>query len=334
MCVEVKSMKLYLYEVRDDERELIEKVSKELGVEISCSGDVPTPENAGRLSGYDAVSILGQGNISAGLLQKYSTLGIKYLSTRTIGYNHIDLAAAKALGVSVCNADYPPNGVADFTVMLILMCLRHYKQAMWRGQVNDFALQGLQGRDMSSLTIGVLGTGRIGTQVLKNLSGFGCRLLAYNRRETAEAGKYAQFVDMDTLFRECDVISLHLPLTPETNHIINAESIAKMKDGVIIVNCARGELTDIDALIDGIETLKIGALGMDTIEGEEGIIHLDHRTDILANRNVFYLHQFRNVVMTQHMAFYTQEAVASMVRCGIEGVVAMAGTGTYRTKLV
>ena len=327
-------MKLYLYEVREDEREIIESVAKELGVEISCSSDVPAPDNAQRLAGYDAVSVLGQGSISAGLLEKYSALGIKHLSTRTIGYNHIDLAAAKELGISVCNADYPPDGVADFTVMLILMCLRHYKQAMWRGQVNDFSLQGLQGRNMSSLTVGVLGAGRIGTQVLKNLSGFGCRLLAYNRRENAEAAKYARFVDMDTLFRECDVISLHLPLTPETKHIINAETIAKMKDGVIIVNCARGELTDIDALIDGIETLKIGALGMDTIEGEEGIIHLDHRTDILANRNVFYLHQFRNVVMTQHMAFYTQEAVASMVRCGVEGVFAMAETGTYRTKLV
>lgn len=327
-------MKLYLYEVREDEREAIGRIAGELGVEAVCSADVPTLENAGRLRGYDAVSVLGQGRIDGRLLEAYAGWGIKYLSTRTVGYNHIDLPAAKARGISVCCADYPPDGVADFTVMLMLMCLRHYKQAMWRGQVNDFSLQGLQGRDMSSLTVGVMGTGRIGVQVLKSLSGFGCRLLAYNRRETAEAAKYAQFVDLDTLYRECDVISLHLPLTPETEHIVNAESIAKMKDGVILVNCARGELTDIDALVDGIETLKIGALGMDTIEGEQGIIHLDHRTDILANRNVFYLHQFRNVIMTQHMAFYTKEAVESMVRCGIEGVVSMAETGQYRTKLV
>ena len=327
-------MKLYLFEVREDERAIIEQVAKELSMEIACSGDVPAVENADRVAGFDAVSVLGQGVINAGLLEKYAALGVKYLSTRTTGYNHIDLAAAKELGISICNADYPPNGVADFTVMLILMCLRHYKQAMWRGYVNDFSLQGLQGRDLSSLTVGVLGTGRIGTQVLKNLSGFGCRLLAYNRRETEEAAQYAQFVDMDTIFRESDVITLHLPLTPETNHLINAETIARMKDGVILVNCARGELTDIDALVDGIESLKIGALGMDTIEGEEGIIHLDHRTDILANRNMFYLHQFRNVIMTQHMAFYTRQAVASMVRCAIESVVSLAESGDYRTKLI
>ena len=107
-----------------------------------------------------------------------------------------------------------------------------------------------------------------------------------------------------------------------------------MKDGVILVNCARGELTDIEALVEGIESLKIGALGMDTVEGETGIVHSDHRTDILANRNVFYLHQFRNVIMTQHMAFYTRQAVASMVRCGVEGPVEMLRTGRYPTRLV
>ena len=112
-----------------------------------------------------------------------------------LSQNHIDLVAAKELGISVCNAAYPPNGVADFTVMMILMCLRQYKQALWRGQVNDFSLQGLQGRDMNELTIGVMGTGRIGLQVLKNLSGFGCRLLAYDVYKNPEAEKFATYVD-------------------------------------------------------------------------------------------------------------------------------------------
>lgn len=327
-------MKLYLYEVRRDEQEDIAREAARLGVETLCSGDVPTAENAGRVAGCQAVSVLGQGHIGREVLERYAAQGVKALSTRTVGYDHIDLEAAHSLGIAVCAAAYPPDGVADFTVMLMLMCLRHYKQAMWRGMVNDFSLEGLQGRDMSSLTVGVMGTGRIGTQVLKNLSGFGCRLLAWNRHETAEAAKYARFVTLEELYRECDVISLHLPLTPATEHIICRESIAKMKDGVILVNCARGELTDIEALVEGIESLKIGALGMDTVEGETGIVHSDHRTDILANRNVFYLHQFRNVIMTQHMAFYTRQAVASMVRCGIEGPVEMLRTGRYPTRLV
>ena len=326
-------MKIYAFEVREDEKKAFEQIAAQCGVEVTLSSEVPSLENADVVKGYDGVTTLGMGKLNRELLSHYRENGVRFLSTRTIGYNHIDLAAAKELGISVCNATYAPNGVADFTVMMILMCLRQYKQAMWRGQVNDFSLQGLQGRDMKSLTIGIMGTGRIGVQVLKNLSGFGCRLLAYDIHKNPEAEKLAEYVDQDTIYKECDVISLHMPLFDSTYHIINEETIAKMKDGVILINCARGGLTDINALVDGIESEKIGALGMDTVEGEEGIVHEDRRTDIISNRNWFYLHQFRNVIMTQHMAFYTKEAVESMVRCGVEGIVQMAQTGMYVTML-
>lgn len=326
-------MKLFAYEVRDDEKQAFDRLAKEYGVELTISTDVPSLENAGEAAGFDGITMLGQGNISRELLEAYKQAGVRFLSTRTIGYNHIDLEAAKDLGIKVCNASYPPNGVADFTVMMILMSLRHYKQAMWRGQVNDFSLKGLQGRDLKDLTVGIMGTGRIGCQVIKNLSGFGCPILAYDVHENEAVKSLARYVDLETIYRECDIISLHMPLLPSTHHIISADSIAKMKDGVIIINCARGELTDINALVDGIESTKIGALGMDTVESEEGIIHADRRTDIIANRNWFYLHQFRNVIMTQHMAFYTVQAVDSMVRCGVEGIVKMAQDGTYPTML-
>ncbi len=300
---------------------------------MTLSNEVPSLDNADLVKGCEGVSTLGMGKIDRALLSRYRENGVRFVSTRTTGYNHIDLAAAKELGIAVCNAVYPPNSVADFTVMMILMCLRQYKQAMWRGQVNDFSLQGLQGRNMNDLTIGIMGTGRIGTQVLKNLSGFGCRLLAYDVRKNPEAEKLAEYVDQETIYRECDVISLHTPLFDSTYHMINKETIAKMKDGVILINCARGGLTDINALVDGVESEKIGALGMDTMEGEEGIVHEDRRTDIIPNRNWFYLHQFRNVIMTQHMAFYTREAVESMVRCGVEGIVQMERTGSCPTML-
>ena len=326
-------MKIYAFEVRADEKEIFLALAQKYGVEVELSQEVPDLENAEKVRGYEGVTLLGQGNIDAALLEKYHELGVKYISTRTIGYNHIDLRAAKTNDIKVCNAFYAPNGVADFTVMMILMCLRHYKQAMWRGQVNDFSLQGLQGRDLNKLTVGIIGAGNIGAQVIRNLSGFGCKIIAYERRQNEALKQYCQYVELDELIRTSDVISLHLPLLPSTEHMINRETIAKMKDGVVIINCARGGLTDIDALIEGIETQKIGALGMDTVEGEEGIIHADHRIDILPNRNWFYLHQFRNVIMTQHMAFYTREAVESMVNCGIEGIVEMATKGNYRTML-
>ena len=166
-------MKIMVYEVREDEQAELARQAEKLGVSLEISCEVPTIENAALAAGCEGVSILGQGKIDEPLLDAWYGLGVRYLSTRTVGYDHIDLARAKELGIRVCSASYAPNGVADFAVMLILMCLRHYKQAMWRGQVNDFSLNGLQGREMKDLTIGIIGTGKIGAQVIRNLSGFG-----------------------------------------------------------------------------------------------------------------------------------------------------------------
>lgn len=326
-------MRIFAYEVRHDEVDAFGRMARIYGADIELSSEVPAPATAELAAGCEGVSILGQGRADRELLRLWRELGVSYLSTRTVGYNHIDLDAARELGIGVCNATYPPNGVADFTVMMMLMCLRHYKQAMWRGQVNDFSLEGLQGRDFKDLTVGIVGTGRIGTQVMRNLSGFGCRMLAHSAHRSPAAEELGTYVDFDTLLRESDIISLHTALTPQTWHIVNADTISRMKDGVILINCARGDLADIDALVDGIESQKIGALGMDTVEGEEGIVHADRRVDIIPNRNWFYLHQFRNVIMTQHMAFYTEQAVESMVRCGVEGIVEMARTGDCATML-
>lgn len=326
-------MKIFAYEVREDERVSFEKIERELGVEIVISEEVPSPQTASLVQNCEGVTVLGQGNIDEEVLALWKKAGVRFLSTRTMGYNHIDLEAAKREGIQVCNANYPPTGVADFTVMLMLMCLRNYKPAMWRGQVNDFSLKGLQGREMKDMTVGIMGTGRIGCAVMKNLSGFGCRILAYDLYENEKAKEFAEYVDLDTFYRECDIISLHMPLLESTYHLVNKESISRMKDGVIIINCARGELADMDSMIKGIERGKIGALGLDVVEGEEGITHVDHRTDILANRHMAYLRQFKNVVMTQHMAFYTDTAVESMVRCGVEGIVTMKRTGTCATEL-
>jgi D-lactate dehydrogenase len=317
-------MKIMVYEARPDEHAALYAQQEKLGVELEITEQVPSLENAELARGCEGVSILGQGSINAALLDAWCRMGVRYLSTRTVGYNHIDLEHAHRLGILVCNASYAPNGVADFTVMMMLMCLRQYKQAMWRGQVNDFSLNGLQGREMKDLTVGIVGAGNIGAQVIRNLSGFGCKILCYAHRENPAISEYVEYVSYDNLLTRSDIISLHVPLMDSNWHMIDREAISRMKDGVILINCSRGELMDIEALVEGIESEKIGALGMDTAEGDEGIIHEDHREDILSNRNWFYLHQFRNVVMTQHMAFYTDAAVESMVECGIRGIWDMA----------
>ncbi|MCC8101971.1 MAG: hypothetical protein LIP11_06820 [Clostridiales bacterium] len=148
-------------------------------------------------------------------------------------------------------------------------------------------------------------------------------------RSKGAASQWLTYTDLETLYQESDIITIHLNLSGQTRHMINQETIAKMKDGVILINCVRGGLMDTDALIAGIEQKKIGSLGLDCLEHEEGIYHLDRRDDIISNRSMAYLRQFPNVIMTQHMAFYTDAAVASMVRCGIEGIYSVIMKGDY-----
>jgi D-lactate dehydrogenase len=327
-------LKIAVYSLREDEKEYLIDLENKLQLQIVRTGEEPSLENIDIIKGCQGVSVLGQTLIEKELLDAWKAEGVQYISTRTIGYNHIDITYAKKIGLRVCNANYAPNGVSDFTIMMILMCLRNYKQALWRGQVNDFSLWGLRGREMRNLTVGIMGTGRIGQTVLRALSGFGCRLIAYDVYQNDEAKRYAEYVSLDEFYQQADVISLHVPLMDSTFHIINADSIQKMKDKVIIVNCARGELVDLDSAIEGIESGKIGALGLDVVEGEEGITHVDHRIDIISNQKTAYLRQFRNVIMTPHMAFYTEEAVESMINCGIKGILEMSAQEKGSTEII
>ena len=326
-------MKICAYEVREDEKKDFARMAEKLQVEIELHDEIPSPDTAALAEGCEGVTMLGMGKIDKELLDMWKSMGVQCISTRTIGYNHIDTDYAKEIGMQVCNAAYPPSGVAEFTLMLMLMCLRNYKQSLWRGQVNDFALQGLQGKEIGSMTVGVIGTGKIGAQVIKYLTGFGCRILAYDMYPNVALKDVVEYEELDELFAKADMITLHTPLLDSTYHLVNAETIAKMKDGVVLINCARGELMDITALIEGIESGKIGALGLDVVEGERGIAHEDHRIDILSNQQMAYLRQFRNVTMTPHMAFYTDVAVSHMVECGVAGLVEMLRNGDYFTKI-
>lgn len=326
-------MKLTAFEVREDERPFFEKLARELRLDLALYPDALRTETLDRLIGSAGITILGRSRLDAGMLDCLKERGVACISTRTIGFNHIDVEYARSIGLKVSNADYAPNGVADYAVMLMLMSLRNYKQALYRGNVNDYSLPGLEGREMRNLTIGIVGTGKIGRTVIENLRGFGCRILAFNRHPVPGLDHQVTFVPLDTLYRESDIISLHVPLNTKTYHMIDRYAMSQMKDGVILINTARGELIDMEALLEGIETKKIGALGLDVIENEEGIYHKDRRTDIISNREMAYLRQFPNVTMTQHMAFYTIEAVESMVSCGIRNLLEFGTDGSCRLEL-
>lgn len=313
-------MKIIAYDVIDYEKPIFEKIIKEQKIEIIMIEESLSVDNINMAKGCDGISVIGYSRVTKEILDEVNKLGIKHLSTRTIGFEHIDTNYAKKLGIHISNARYQPNNVADFTVMMMLILLRKAKISICRALVNDFSLDGLMGREMRNLTVGVVGTGKIGATVIKNLSGFGCKILAVDKFENESVKDIAAYTDFDTLCRESDIITLHVPMTDENYHMINEKTIAKMKKGVIIINTARGALIDTESLIEGLEKEWIGGAGIDTIEEESGIVHVHVGTKIVEKRSLLYLKQFPNVLFTQHYAFYTEEASESMVRCGIDSI--------------
>lgn len=312
-------MRLYVFGCRPyDEEAIFRRLALEYHLEIGLTPAQLTKDNMEyyipMLRGYDAVSVVAT-PIHFELLEAMHEAGVRLLSTRTIGYDHIDMAAAKALGFTVCNAGYGPDAVADYTVMLMLMALRNAKRVIQRADLHDFSMPGLMGRQLRSCTVGILGAGRIGARVMEELRGFGCRVIYWSR--TSRPGLAGAQVSLETLYRESDIISLHMPLTPETQHIISRDAMEKMKPGVILVNTARGGLVDTQALIDALETGKVGGAALDVVEGEAGLYHFNKMSDQIGNRALSILKDMPNVVFTPHMAFYTGEAVEEMARCSV-----------------
>lgn len=314
-----REMKVTVYNCREfDEKDMFLKYGKELGLELTLCPDAPDSGNLGLAKGSECVDIITS-QMTRELLEGLKENGVRYLVTRTIGYDHIDVEAAKELGIEVANAPYGPHGVADYAVMMILMSIRKMKRIMERTNIQDYTLKGIQGRELKDLTVGVIGTGRIGETVIRNLSGFGCGLIAYDIYEKEAVKEYAEYVALEEMWKRADVVTLHAPLTDDNYHMIGAESITRMKDGVVIVNTARGGLIDSQALIAGIESGKIGAAALDVVENEFGLYYYDRKSDVLDNRELAILRGFPNVTVTHHMAFYTDDCVETVVRDSLMG---------------
>ncbi|WP_236894984.1 D-isomer specific 2-hydroxyacid dehydrogenase family protein [Clostridium beijerinckii] len=313
-------MRILAYSHRRDETQYFEEFSKKYNVEVVLCSEEPSLETAPLAKGFDCISIITT-NINSELVEKFHELGVKFISTRTIGYDHIDLKKAKELGVRVGNVTYSPNSVADYTIMLILMAVRKVKLIMERSNVQDFSLRGIQGKELPNLTIGVIGTGKIGRTVIKHLSGFGCKILAHDIYENDEVKSNAKYVELDNLFKYSDIITLHMPATDDNYHIINKKAIKLMKDGVFIINTARGSLINTNDLIHGIESKKIGGAALDVIEQESNIYYSDLKGETLKNRNLAILKSFPNVIITPHAAFYTDQAVSDMIENSIKSCI-------------
>jgi D-specific alpha-keto acid dehydrogenase len=251
--------------------------------------------------------------ITNSTLSALRSAGVEYVSTRSTGYNHIDMAYARRVGLSVENVTYSPASVADYTLMLMLMALRNARSVLRRADVHDYRLCEVAGRELRDLTVGVVGTGRIGTAVMDRLRGFGCRILACDGRTRSSA----EYVRLDELLRRSDLVTLHLPLTAATHHLLSRERIGRTKSGAVVVNTGRGPLLDTEALVRALEDGRLGGAALDVLEGEEGIFYADCGDRAIDNKALLRLQELPNVVISPHTAYYTDHALNDIVKNSI-----------------
>ena len=316
-------MKVMAFNARPDERAFFDHFSQSLDMDLTLQKDTLTLDNVALTRGYDGISCTC--DLPAPILEKLAENGVRYVALRTIGYDNVDLKAAERLGIRVSHAGYSPYAVSNYTVMLMLMCIRKAGYIMFRSHTADYSLGAsgaARGMEMQNLTVGVIGTGRIGKAVIHNLSGFGCRIIAHDPYPSEEMKQMGvEYVSLESLYAQSDVITLHTFLNDSTYHMINTEAIQQMKPGVVIINCARGALIDTRALIDGIESGRVGSVGVDCFEGEDGVIRVDHNYNgRVTNHDYIILKSFQNTIVTPHVAFFTDQAVFDMVQCSLESL--------------
>ena len=262
-----------------------------------------------------AVSIFVNDDASAGVLDILKQAGVKFLVLRSAGYNNVNLEKAHQLGIQVARVPaYSPYAVAEHAVALMLALNRKLIRANNRVHELNFSLDGLTGFDMNGKTAGIIGTGQIGSVVARILHGFGCKLLAVDRFRNEElTEKYeVEYTNYDNLYSNSDIITLHVPLLPETRYIINRESMAKMKRGVMLINTSRGGLVNTKDVITGLKSGHIGYFGIDVYEEEAGLFFEDHSEGIVQDDVIARLLSFRNVLITSHQAFLTQTALENI----------------------
>lgn len=266
--------------------------------------------------GFDAVCIFVNDEVDKTVLTQLSHFGIKAIALRCAGFNNVDVKVAKELGIKICRVpEYSPEAVAEHTVGLMLTLSRKFHKAYNRVREGNFSLDGLMGFNLFNKTVGIIGTGNIGLATLTILTGFGCKIICYDPIDNPEAIRLgAEYVDLDTLYSSSDIISLHCPLVPQTQHLINVESIELMKDKVMLINTSRGGLIDSNAVLKELKRKKIGYLGLDVYELESDLFFEDLSGEII-NDDIFQRFlTFPNVVITGHQGFFTVEALETIAQ--------------------
>ena len=322
-------MRIAVFSTKPYDRQALDRANAVHGHEIVYLEPRLTPETAPLAAGFDAVCPFVNDQLTGDVVATLAEGGVRLLTLRSAGFNHVDLRAAAAHGIAVARVPaYSPYAVAEHAAGLILTLNRKLHRAYARVREGNFSLEGLLGFDLHGKTVGVVGTGAIGTVFCRIMAGFGCQVLAsdpYPADEVRALG--GAYVERDELFRASDVIALHLPLTPETHHLVDDDAIARMKPGVMLINTSRGGLVDTRAVIDGLKSGRIGALGLDVYEEEADLFFEDLSGSVIQDDVFARLLTFPNVLITGHQGFFTAEALSAIAETTLANATAFARGG-------
>jgi D-specific alpha-keto acid dehydrogenase len=310
-------MGITVYGCGPDEAALFQELAPRLGVAPTITEAAVSEGNVGLALGNRCISIGHKSQVTNATLLALSAAGVTYISTRSVGCNHVDVNFAESVGISVETVAYSPDSVADYTLMLMLMAVRHARSVIRRADAHDYRLNDVRGKELRDLTIGVIGTGRIGAAVIDRLRGFGGRTLAHDTRPTVSA----DYVSLGDLLELSDIVTLHTPLTAETHHLLDRHRIERMKDGAVIVNTGRGALLDTEALLRALESGRLGGAALDVLEGEEGIFYADCSDTPIVSQTLLRLHKLPNVLISPHTAYYTDRALTDTVEQSLTNCV-------------
>jgi D-lactate dehydrogenase len=303
-------VKVAVFDTHRYDRAAFETANPRFGHSLTFLEPRLTAQTAALAAGHDAVCSFVNDRLDAAALGTLAAAGVRAIALRSAGFNHVDLAAAGRLGLTVMRVpEYSPHAVAEHAVALVLALNRKIHRAYARVREGNFSLEGLVGFDLHGKTVGLVGTGRIGAAAARIFAGFGCRVLAYDLRPTDLPVTY---VSVDELYRASDIVSLHVPLTPQTHHLVGELAFSRMKPGVVLVNTSRGALIDTRALIHALKRGHVGGAVLDVYEEEEGVFFRDLSDRVLQDDVLARLLTFPNVLVTSHQGFLTAEALAAI----------------------
>lgn len=330
-------MKVLCYGVRDVEEKFFEELNKNFNFEITCIPEyLNVPETARKAQGYDAVILRGNCWANKENLDIYKECGVKYVLTRTVGYNHIDIPYAKELGFKVAYVpSYSPNAIAELAVTLAMMLLRNTALMTSNAANKDFrVLSSMFSREIRNTTVGIIGLGKIGFTAATLFKGLGAKVLGYDIFKKEGVENTLTQVDLDTLIKESDIISLHVPFIKEQGKLVTEEFLSKMKNNSILINTGRGETMDTKAVIEAIKSGKLAGAGIDTLENESELFFKDFSNSEIPNELFKELVDlYPKVLLTPHLGSFTDEALTNMIETTYENLAEFISTGKSKNEL-